>query len=113
MGAGMEGVVEPEGDFAGASVVMVDWEEEREKVLARGARCVSFNSGDVSASWRRSGSEPALWVRADQGGIGGGDDVLLVSFHDMAGGGRRRCMGWRGSVWATEGGVEGRRSSLI
>jgi hypothetical protein len=43
VGAGMEGVVEPEGDFAGASVVMVDWEEEREKVLARGARCVSFN----------------------------------------------------------------------
>ena len=58
VGAGVEGVVEPEGDFAGASVVMVDWEEEREKVLARGARCVSFNSVDVSASWRRSGSEP-------------------------------------------------------
>jgi len=36
--------VEPEGDFAGASVVMVDCEEDREKVLARGARCVSFNS---------------------------------------------------------------------
>jgi len=82
VGAGMEGVVEPEGDFAGASVVMVDWEEEREKVLASGARCVSFNSVDVSASWRRGGIEPALWVRADQGGIG--DDVLLVSFHDMA-----------------------------
>jgi hypothetical protein len=60
VGAGMEGVVEPEGDFAGASVVMVDWEEEREKVLARGARCVSFNSVDVSASWRRGGIEPAL-----------------------------------------------------
>lgn len=40
----MEGVVEPEGDFAGASAVMVDWEEEREKVFASGARCVSFNS---------------------------------------------------------------------
>jgi hypothetical protein len=24
--------------------VMVDWEEEREKVLASGARCVSFSS---------------------------------------------------------------------
>jgi hypothetical protein len=60
VGAGMEGVVEPEGDFAGASVVMVDWEEEREKVLASGARCVSFNSVDVSASWRRGGIEPAL-----------------------------------------------------
>lgn len=44
VGAGMEGVVEPEGDFAGASAVMVDWEEEREKVFASGARCVSFNS---------------------------------------------------------------------
>lgn len=36
-------MVVPEGDFAPVSV-MVDWEEEREKVLARGARCVSFNS---------------------------------------------------------------------
>ena len=44
VGAWMDGVVEPEGDFAGASVVMVDCEEDREKVLARGARCVSFNS---------------------------------------------------------------------
>ena len=44
VGAGMDGVVEPEGDFAGASVVMVDWDEEREKVFASGARCVSFNS---------------------------------------------------------------------
>jgi hypothetical protein len=44
VGGGMKGVVEPEGDFAGASVVMVDWEEEREKVLASGARCVSFSS---------------------------------------------------------------------
>lgn len=40
----MDGVVEPEGDFAGASVVMVDWEEDRENVLARGARCVSLSS---------------------------------------------------------------------
>lgn len=55
VGAGMEGVEVAEGDFAGASVVMVDWEEEREKVLASGARCVSFNSVDVSASWRRRG----------------------------------------------------------
>ena len=44
VGAWMAGVVEPEGDFAGASVVMVHCEEDREKVLARGARCVSFNS---------------------------------------------------------------------
>lgn len=44
VGAGMDGVVDAEGDLAGASVVMVDWDEEREKVLARGARCVSFNS---------------------------------------------------------------------
>ena len=82
VGAGVEGVVEPEGDFAGASVVMVDWEEEREKVLARGARCVSFNSVDLSASRRRGGMKPWERMRADQGGIG--DDVLLVSFHDMA-----------------------------
>ena len=82
MGAGMEGVVEPEGDFAGASAVMVDWEEEREKVLASGARCVSFNSVDLSASRRRGGMKPWERMRADQGGIG--DDVLLVSFHDMA-----------------------------
>jgi hypothetical protein len=53
VGAGIEGVVEAEGDFADASVVMVDWEEEREKVLASGARCVSFNSVDRSASGRR------------------------------------------------------------
>lgn len=32
------------GDFAGASGVMVDWEDEREKVLARGARWVSLSS---------------------------------------------------------------------
>lgn len=38
------GVVEPDGDLAGASGVMVDCEEEREKVLARGARCVSLSS---------------------------------------------------------------------
>jgi len=43
VGVWIEGVVDPEGDFAGASVVMVDCEEDREKVLARGARCVSFN----------------------------------------------------------------------
>ena len=40
------GVCGPEasGDFCGASGVMVDCEEEREKVLARGARCVSLSS---------------------------------------------------------------------
>lgn len=32
------------GDFSGASGVMVDWDEEREKVLARGARWVSLSS---------------------------------------------------------------------
>lgn len=32
------------GDLAGASGVMVDWEDEREKVLARGARWVSLSS---------------------------------------------------------------------
>jgi len=37
------GVVLPDGDLTGASVI-VDWEEEREKVLARGARCVSLSS---------------------------------------------------------------------
>lgn len=31
-------------DLAGASGGIVDCEEEREKVLARGARCVSFSS---------------------------------------------------------------------
>ena len=44
VGVWMDGVVEPDGDFAGASAVMVDWEEDREKVLAKGARCVSFSS---------------------------------------------------------------------
>lgn len=44
--AEVTGVCVPEevGDLAGASGVMVDWEEEREKVLARGARWVSFSS---------------------------------------------------------------------
>lgn len=43
---GGTGVLVPEvvGDLAGASGVMVDWEDEREKVLARGARCVSLSS---------------------------------------------------------------------
>jgi hypothetical protein len=40
----MNGVVEIDGVFAGALVLIVDREREREKVLARGARCVSFNS---------------------------------------------------------------------
>ena len=39
-----EGVVDERGDLAGASGVMVDCDEEREKVLARGARCVSLSS---------------------------------------------------------------------
>lgn len=42
-GVDVPGVDVAEGDFEGASV-MVDWEEEREKVLARGARCVSLSS---------------------------------------------------------------------
>ena len=37
-GCGIEGVPESVGDCFGASGVMVDWEEERENVLARGAR---------------------------------------------------------------------------
>ena len=46
-------------------------------------------------------------MRAGQGGIG--DDVLLVSFHDMAvEAGEGVAGGWVGSVWAWEGGVEGR-----
>ena len=43
------GVWDPEvvvvvGDLESASGVMVDWEEDREKVLARGARWVSLSS---------------------------------------------------------------------
>lgn len=37
VGVWVPGVGGPDGDLAGTSV-MVDWEEEREKVLARGAR---------------------------------------------------------------------------
>ena len=47
VGAGaVIGVCVPEdvGDLAGASGVMVDCEEEREKVFARGARWVSLSS---------------------------------------------------------------------
>jgi hypothetical protein len=45
VGAGTGGVLSP--DAVGedlSSAVMVDCEEEREKVLARGARCVSLSS---------------------------------------------------------------------
>ena len=37
------------GDLESDSGVMVDWEEEREKVLARGARWVSLSSVRMSA----------------------------------------------------------------
>ena len=82
----MEGVVEPEGDFAGASAVMVDWEEEREKVFASGARCVSFNSAVCQRHnvgiecCSNAAQQQEEW--ADNNGNGG--DILLVSFHDMA-----------------------------
>jgi len=111
VGAGMEGVVEPEGDFAGASVVMVDWEEDREKVLASGARCVSFNSVALSASRRRGGTEPTacgMWARSGQHWR----RRTLGELPGHGGGGRRRCRGLVGRVWA-EGGVEARRSSLM
>jgi len=42
-GVCVPGVVDADGDLAGVSA-MVDWEEDREKVLARGARCVSLSS---------------------------------------------------------------------
>lgn len=66
----MEGVVVPEGDFAGASVVMVDWEEEREKVLASGARCVSFNSvWCVSVKEAGVNGVDQVWTWADRAGL--------------------------------------------
>lgn len=52
------------------SGTMVDWEEEREKVLARGARWVSLSSGHVALA-------NAGYVRVQRHG------VLLVSFHDI------------------------------
>lgn len=72
-------MVVPEGDFAPVSV-MVDWEEEREKVLARGARCVSFNSV-VCQPCVIEVERCRIGVRVCQGRSGG--NVLLVSFHDM------------------------------
>ena len=44
------GVCVPEtvGDFWAESVAMVDWEEVREKVLARGPRWVSLSSEQVN-----------------------------------------------------------------
>jgi len=50
-GVEVPGVVGPDDDLTGASGVMVDCEEEREKVLARGARCVSFNSVQHQVSY--------------------------------------------------------------
>lgn len=45
LGVWVPGVVVPDGDFCGWSVI-VDWEEEREKVLENGApRWVSLSSG--------------------------------------------------------------------
>jgi hypothetical protein len=82
VGAGMLGVEVPEGDLAEASVVMVDWEEEREKVLASGARCVSFNSVVCQRQGVVFDVTVAVWAWVGEGGIGG--DVLLVSFHDIA-----------------------------
>ena len=68
------------GDFAGASGVMVDWEDEREKVLARGARWVSLSSEQDGQFYARCSS--ACFT------LGGSNDgtlrhLLFVSFQDM------------------------------
>lgn len=46
-GVDVPGVDGWEGDLAGASCASADWDDEREKVFARGARCVSLSSVNV------------------------------------------------------------------
>ena len=75
-GVDVPGVEVPEGAFAEALSTMVDWEEEREKVLARGARCVSLSSVQVSIPYPRG-------TRQLEDRQGKWRDLLFVSFHDM------------------------------
>jgi hypothetical protein len=90
VGAGIEGVVEAEGDFADASVVMVDWEEERQGVE------IGLSPPGVGKSGRH-------WRGR-----------TLGELPRHGGGGRRGCRGCAGAVvWRAEGGVEGRRSRLM
>lgn len=97
----MEGVLAPEGDFAGASVVMVDCEEEREKVLASGARCVSFNSVVCQHDGVESEQcQPNIDVGTFEQHW---RDVLLVSFHDMAVVADEDVAWCLGRMWAEEG----------
>ena len=63
------------GDLESDSGVMVDWEEEREKVLARGARWVSLSSVRCQLlypSLTPSFDRDMPWI-----------DVLFVSFQDI------------------------------
>ena len=62
------------GDLVSESGVMVDVEEAREKVLASGARCVSFSS-----TLRQPCHMPAMPIYA----LGVCVHLLLVSFHDI------------------------------
>lgn len=69
VGVCVPGVAVAEGDFCGGSTI-VDCDEEREKVFAKGApRWVSFNSG------RSQLAVPSSAFTACR--------ILLVSFHDM------------------------------
>ena len=56
------------------SGVMVEVDEERLKVLARGAKCVSLSSESVSQRSSQDGDTRAEVC----------EDILLVSFQDMA-----------------------------
>lgn len=84
-----------DGGFGASLLVMVDVEDERLKVLARGARCVSFSSGvAVSTRDRRTKQR---W-RFDH-------NILLVNFQDMVTtGGMRLLLLWSwmlmGRKWA-------------
>ena len=59
-GVCIPGVVGADGGLAGVSV-MVDWDEEREKALEMGARCVSLSSIGSQRD-RRTGTCAAVGV---------------------------------------------------
>jgi hypothetical protein len=62
------------GDLESDSGVMVDWEEEREKVLARGARWVSLSSMQC---------QPSYTLLVPFFNYNMGMNALFVSFQDI------------------------------
>ena len=81
-GVDVPGVDGCEGDLAGASCARADCDDEREKVFARGARCVSLSSTNIANQHCPSnlnetcGSSNGYYMHRSV-------DLLFVSFHDI------------------------------